>query len=261
MAAMRNGAQKRRLMQTVAGLFPCRALLFKQDKAPSLLCLLCGGQSETVAHIQCWCPVLKDARIAAHHSIAALIFDTLCRHSVGRWQFLVETQVSSLRAAEVPLDMYDPWNRMLDELEESELGSEVLGSRQVLARLRPDAWAISWSRRQIVLLELTRAHDWSPDWFQTTDLSKTQRYEPLREKMQGLLPMGWTVETAPLTVGIRGSLYEPAWIRLLDRFGVSTRDAQVRFLQGLILQVLEELDKLYGVRSQALRQAPHASAN
>lgn len=258
MAAMRNGAQKRRLMQTVAGLFPCRALLFKQDKAPSPLCLLCGGQSETVAHIQCWCPVLKEARIAAHHAIAALIFDTLCRHSVGRWQFLVETQVSSLRAAEVPLDMYDPWNRMLDELEEVELGADVLGGRQVLARLRPDAWAISWSRRQILLLELTRAHDWSPDWFQTTDLSKIQRYEPLREKMQGLLPTGWIVETAPLTVGIRGSLHEPAWIRLLDRFGVSTRDTQVRFLQGLTRQVLEELDKLYGVRSQALRQARHA---
>ena len=97
-----------------------------------------------------------------------------------------------------------------------------------------------------------------PVQFVKLHLSKIQRYEPLREKMQGLLPTGWIVETAPLTVGIRGSLHEPAWIRLLDRFGVSTRDTQVRFLQGLTQQVVEELDKLYGVRSQALRQARHA---
>ena len=70
MAAMRNGAQKRRLFQTVAGMFPCRDLLFKQGKSLSQ-CLLCGGQSETVAHIQCWCPALRDASIAAHHAIAA----------------------------------------------------------------------------------------------------------------------------------------------------------------------------------------------
>ena len=43
MAAMRNGAQKRRLFQIVAGMFPCRALLFKQGKSPSPQCLLCSG--------------------------------------------------------------------------------------------------------------------------------------------------------------------------------------------------------------------------
>ena len=39
---------------------------------------------------------------------------------------MVETQVSSLWAAEVPLDMYDIWNRMINELEESELEAECL---------------------------------------------------------------------------------------------------------------------------------------
>ena len=157
MAAMRNDAQTRRLFQTVAGMLPCRALLFKQGKSLSPQCLLCGGQSETVAHIQCWCPSLRQARIAAHHAIAALIFNTLQRHSIGRWQLLVETPVSSLRAAEIPLDMYDIWNWMIDELEESELEADGLGGQQVLARLRQDAWAISWSSWQILLLELTRA--------------------------------------------------------------------------------------------------------
>ena len=261
MAAMRNGAQKRRLFQTVAGMFPCRALLFKQGKSPSPQCLLCGGQSETVAHIQCWCPSLREARIAAHHAIAALIFHTLQRHSIGRWQLLVEIPVSSLRAAEVPLDMYDPWNRMIDDIEESELEADGLGRQQVLARLRPDAWAISWSSRQILLLELTRAHDWNEGWSRATDESKRGRYARLRERMQDLLPTGWSVETVPLTVGIRGSLQVSTWVRLLERFGINTRATQVRFLQDLTWQVLEELDKLYGVRSAALQQTQHARGN
>ena len=42
---------------------------------------------------------------------------------------------------------------MIDGMEESELEADGLGRQQVLARLRPDAWAISWSSRQILLLQ------------------------------------------------------------------------------------------------------------
>jgi hypothetical protein len=118
MAAMRHGATKRRAMQTVAGLFPCQALLHRWGKAPSPQCLLCSGDTETVAHIQCWCPALKEARIAAHHAIAAHIMQVLQAHNVARWQFHPELAISSLRAIQVPLDMLDPWNRMVDELDE-----------------------------------------------------------------------------------------------------------------------------------------------
>ena len=79
--------------------------------------------------------------------------------------------------------------------------------------------------------------------------------------MQGLLPTGWSVETVPLTVGIRGSLQVSTWVGLLGRVGVSTGATQVRFLQDLTWQVLEELDKLYGVRSAALQQTQRARDN
>ena len=79
--------------------------------------------------------------------------------------------------------------------------------------------------------------------------------------MQGLLPTGWSVETVPLTVGIRGSLQVSTWVGLLERFGISTRATQVRFLGDLTWQVLEELDKLYGDRSAALQQTQHARGN
>jgi len=62
------------------------------------------------------------------------------------------------------------------------------------------------------------------------------------------------VETVPLTIGVRGSIQKPTWRRILDRFGIETRDTQERFFHDLTRQALEELDRMYGVRSEALRQ-------
>jgi hypothetical protein len=136
-------------------------------------------------------------------------------HIIARWQFHPELAVSSLRAIQVPLDMLDPWNRMvdeLDELDEMEMNDEDLTGVehvQTLSRLRPDAFAVSWCKRQVLLLELIRAHDWRQDWASTTDTFKVQRYARLQRRMQDLLPRGWVIETVPLTIGIRGSFHEP----------------------------------------------------
>ena len=123
---------------------------------------------------------------------------------------------------------------------------------QDLSRLHPDGWAISWSNRQVLLLE--RAHDWRQDWCEATGTFKTGRYKQLQERMQGLLPQGWAVEVIPLTVGIRGSLHEPTWRRILDRFGFDSQATQTRFLQELSRQALKELDHMHGVCSEALRK-------
>ena len=72
--------------------------------------------------------------------------------------------------------------------------------------------------------------------------------------MQDLLPRGWVVETVPLTVGIRGSLHEPTWRGILGRFGIAAQITQKHFLRNLTRQALEELDNMYGVRSEALRR-------
>ena len=53
---------------------------------------------------------MKEARIAAHHALAAMIFCAFQKHSVSRWQFQIETALSSLCAIPVPLDLYDMWN-------------------------------------------------------------------------------------------------------------------------------------------------------
>ena len=260
LAEMRCGAQRRRAMQTIAGVYPCRALLHRWGRATSPQCLLCDGAPDTVAHAQCWCPTTKCARIAANHAIAARILHFLQTSNIGRWQFHPELAVGSLRAVYVPLDLHDAWNRMVDELDEIGMDIDQTGDDDVpaLARLRPDIWAVSWCKRQVLLLELTRASDWRQDWANTTDSQKIQRYARLQSRMQGLLPHGWTVDTIPLTVGIRGSLPVPAWRATLERFGITSRITQERFFRDLTRQALEELDRMYGVRSEALHQK-HAS--
>ena len=50
---------------------------------------------------------MKEAHIAAHYALAAIIFRAFQAHSVGSWQFHIETAVSRLRAIPVPLDLYD----------------------------------------------------------------------------------------------------------------------------------------------------------
>ena len=86
-------------------------------------------------------------------------------HSQGRWQFHIEVAVSSLRAIPVPLDLYDVWNRLIDDLEEPDsiTARQQEEHLQDLLLLRPNAWAISWGTWQVLLLELTRAYDWQQD--------------------------------------------------------------------------------------------------
>ena len=196
--------------------------------------------------------MLKEARIAAHHAIAKVIFDTFHEHGRGGWHIHVEIPVYGLRAIDTPEHLKHEWHRMVDKIEgigaeaEAEEGSvleeqDFAGNQQVLERLRPDAWAISWGRRQVLMLELTWAHDGNPDWVHNVEESKCRRYRRLQEEMMRSLP-GWVVETVPLTVGTRGSIPVSAWLMNLTRLGVSTHTTQARFLQELTQQALDQLD-------------------
>jgi hypothetical protein len=67
---MRISAAKNQVLQSMAGAFPCNVVLHKWGIAPSAACALCCHSAETQNHVQCLCPVLKEARIRAHHNLA-----------------------------------------------------------------------------------------------------------------------------------------------------------------------------------------------
>ena len=97
---METGPGKRRVLQTIAGTFPGRALLHKWGRADSPRCPLCDAQSESQCHIQCLCPRLDRARTAAHHQIARCLWKEIERLQRGAredFTLVPELQVSDIR--------------------------------------------------------------------------------------------------------------------------------------------------------------------
>ena len=258
---LKTDSSKRRVLQTIAGAFPGNALLCRWKLRSTATCDLCSCPAETQAHIQCACPALKGARIAAHHTLAGMIFDTV-REAGGGWDIHRELTVAGLQGIPVPQAAMGDWYRMCDELAEQDLMTDTeadLPLASSIRRKRPDGWAVHWGQHMIRILEFTRCNDYRQDWRETTEQYKTRRYQPLRDRMAELLPRGWSVEIVNFTLGIRGSFAETCWTEALTGLGVS--EAEVAHLMAaLVAQCLTELNELYSTRATALRQGADAQA-
>ena len=249
---MQPSSGKRRLLQSLAGMFPCNAILYKWKITSSPACLLCGHASETVSHVQCVCPTLTEARIRAHHNLVMMLWGWLGKAS-PRWTIQREMTVAALGGLAAPPDCHDDWQRAVDELQDLDLETEEdRAAAAGLTRKRPDGFAFDWGRRTVLILEFTRAYDWRATWHSDTDELKTERYSPLRDKLSTCLGEGWTVEVVPFTMGVRGSYHEPAWRAALGRFGLKDREVD-KCMRALVVKCLEELNELYNVRFAALK--------
>ena len=149
--------------------------------------------------------------------------------------------------------------RAWDEIEDMHLDGEgdPADADAAFQRKRPDAWAVSWDKRSLLILEFTRPNDLCALSLQGTDTYKIVRYTPLRSRLAGLLP-GWEVVilTVTFTIGIRGSYDPNRWSTNLSRFGLT--DAQMeQLMQALVSQTLRltELTDLYNTRYAALQNA------
>ena len=80
------GPAKRRLLQAVGNVFPCRALLHLYGAVPSPLCPHCG-EYETYGHIQSRCSALEVPRTAAHHSIWREVLLHIKQNASKEWSF------------------------------------------------------------------------------------------------------------------------------------------------------------------------------
>jgi len=256
LSGMKISASKRRTLQSLAGMFPCNAILYKWKIAASPACTLCGHAAETLAHVQCVCPALKEARIRAHHNLVMMLWSRLEKSS-SRWNIHREMTVDALRGLEAPLDCHAEWQRAVDELRELDLETEEDSDLAAgLLQKRPDGFAFNWGSKIILILEFTRAYDWRATWHTDMDHVKTQRYVPLRDKLSGCLPVGWTVDILPLSLGVRGSFDEQTWRAALERFNLKGTKA-TEFMTELTAKCLAEADELFNVRAAALR-ANHA---
>ena len=115
LSTLKTNSMKRRVLQTIAGTFPGNALLCWWKQRATAACDLCACPAETQAHIQCMCPALKGARIAAHHTLAGMVFNAV-RAAGGGWDVHRELTVAGLQGIPVPVDAMQDWYRMFDYL-------------------------------------------------------------------------------------------------------------------------------------------------
>jgi hypothetical protein len=173
-----------------------------------------------------------------------------------KWIIAVEHTVSGLLGLEQPEEHIDVWQRAWDEISDLDLegegDDEVADAEVGIQRKRPDAWAVNWDKRCVIILEFTRPNDRCADSLHSTDAQKTARYTPLRELLARLLP-GWEVEIQTYTMGIRGSHNSDKWKANLNKLGVTGNRAN-RLLHDLVSQTLVELTDMYKVRYAALQQ-------
>jgi ribonuclease HI len=254
---MKISTAKKQVLQSIAGAFPCNAVLHKWGIVPSAACALCGHPAETQSHIQCVCPALKEARIRAHHNMAHRLWKGIEDATRG-WTIAIEQTVAGLQGLPQPEDRIEDWQRAWDEVTDMHLEGE--GEQDdvdaATQRKRPDAWAVSWDKRCLLILEFTRPNDRCELSLQDTDAFKTVRYTPLRDRLARLLPE-WEVDIQTYTVGIRGSHDPDRWHANLGRLGMTAARAE-RLMRDMVSQALTELTDLYSVRYAALQRQQHA---
>jgi len=248
---------KKQVLQSIAGAFPCNAVLHKWGIAPSPACALCGHPAETQSHVQCSCPVLKEARIRAHHNLAQRLWKGIRDASKG-WIITTEQTVAGLQGLPQPEELIPEWQRAWDELTDLKLGGEGedMDTDATTRRKRPDAWAVHWGMRRLFILEFTRPNDRDALALQDTDSLKTARYIPLRDRLVTLLP-AWEVGIQTYTMGIRGSHDPDRWHTNLTQLGLPATRMEA-LVRNLTLQALTELTNLYSTRYAALHCLQHA---
>jgi hypothetical protein len=124
LADMGNTTQKRRVLQTIGQAFPTQAKLHLWKLSSTALCPFCKSGSETLSHVQCWCPSLAEARIKAHHLVWRAVWDKLTEQRSSEWTFAME--LTAQKMTDLPADpgyqhVRAYWQRCLHGLDDTVL--------------------------------------------------------------------------------------------------------------------------------------------
>ena len=145
LAALPNGARKRRVLQTVGNSFPTQMNLYRWNISKTAICCLCHSAHESLAHLQCWCPALSEARIKAHHSVWRGVWSAITEREVHDWTFAIEATAQTLAQLPAPREhalVQEEWQRKLrgltdddSALDDAEKDSAFVGLGQLAAQL------------------------------------------------------------------------------------------------------------------------------
>jgi ribonuclease HI len=220
-------------VQGVTGTTPVNHHLAKFGAAKTTACPLIGCKEgdETVIHTQCWCPALKEARIAAHHSIfgrvATIISRAMTRQSRG-WESFKEAE---LRSMDIP---YDESRR----------------------RRRPDLTLVNRTERKIFFVEFSRTWDSSVEAIREAEKRKKAQYQRDARLINEQWP-SWRARVVPLVIGVRGKTSEKSLISYLRRMRLP-KATRARIQRAMARRAIAQMAKIMHVRRSALREGAGA---
>ena len=91
-----------------------------------------------------------------------------------------------------------------------------------VGRLQPDLIALSWSRRRIAIIDISRPSDTYVEQLQSSHDRKKSCYQPLLHALQEYVDEGWQVAILPWVVGVRGLVKETLLKEALEFLAIPT---------------------------------------
>ena len=219
--------EKRRLLRTLGGVFPCNHWLARINVVSSPDCPLCG-KLDHFSHRVLTCGAVPDAITAAHNTVWAALFKTLCSHLDLTWTKIYDTVVNR---TDIPCVEH--------------------------SHLKPDGILSQESTKTLYVLEFKRTNDFFPDSFSRAFLRKLVKYKPLLESLRTSNPW-WTVELFIFSLGDRGLLDEERWEANWDKMGLPENKLTPFCVQACSLAqtVATDILEVYSGAMQVLNAAP-----
>ena len=186
--------------KAMTGIYPVQVYLHRIGVAKSSQCPHCSNTAiETLAHFACVCPAFREARTAAHNQVRSVLAISLKDALSEDWEVFEETPLAatSLKLQQVPIEAVQ------QALQDSNDTEADLGNVD-LSRWQPDFILVSWKRKRIAVVDLTRPSDMLSAQLEEAYRSKKRKYGPVRSALHHYIREGWTIEILPWVIGIRG---------------------------------------------------------
>jgi len=167
-------------------------------------CPYCTGQvKETFTHFTAVCPQFREARTAAHNQLREIVSNWLQNQLAesGGWRLFEEVRMAQmgLRLRPVSADVVINAGRHM------QLKADGMCD---VGRLQPDLVALSWARRRIAIIDISRPSDSYIEQLQSAHDRKKNSYQPLLQALQEYTDNGWQIAIFPWVVGVRGLIIE-----------------------------------------------------
>ena len=198
--------------------YPTHSYLNRINSKISPLCPFCTlGMKESFTHFTAVCPQFREARTAAHNQLREKISGLLQMQlaELGGWKLFEEVRMAQvgLRLKLVAEDIIKLAGRLMP--------GKTDGMCDV-GRLQPDLIALSWSRRRIAIIDISRPSDTYVEQLQSSHDRKISCYQPLLHALQDYVDEGWQVAILPWVVGVLGLVKETLLKEALEFLAIPT---------------------------------------